>query len=296
MYVLAGAGHSPLRVYRSLHKKKARRSFGRLWNASSRANEWLAARYSFPPMYLTLEPIMPELISSPLRTRSPSCFPLHTARVQQQYDRWARVYDLIWQRYTDQTLAVLEAAAQIAPGEHVLDVGCGTGAFEARLVDMPVVGTPLAKPGRTGAGATLVGVDVSPKMLARARYKLRRAPNVVFHEGDAHALPFPDAHFDVVVSASTFHYHERPQVVLAEMRRVIRPGGRVVILDWCRDYATCRLMDMVLRRVDSAYRACYTQAELHTFLQEVGLSVRWSQQQRVGAVWGLMVVEAVPRL
>lgn len=203
----------------------------------------------------------------------------YTRRVQRQYDRWAGVYDWLWQRYTDRTLSVLEAAVRVRPGERVLDVGCGTGAFEARQAD---------------TGATLVGVDVSTQMLAHARRKLRGAPNVAFCQAEACSLPFPDARFDGVVNASAFHYFDDPHAALREMRRVLTPGGRVVLLDWCRDYLTCRLCDVVLKRLDPAYQTCYTQAELHGLLRAAGFAICQGRRFRVGLAWGMMVAEATP--
>lgn len=205
----------------------------------------------------------------------------HAQRVRCQYDWHAGVYDRLWQHYTEQSLSVLASVVRVQPGERMLDVGCGTGAFEARLV-------------AAGNRARLMGVDVSPQMLARARRKVHGAPNVAFIQADAHALPFSDGHFDAVVSASAFHYFEEPVVALQGMLRVLKPGGRLCLLDWCRNALACRLCDALLQRIDPAHRASYTQDELHGLLREAGFSVRQSRRFRIGLVWGMMVVEAAP--
>ena len=134
----------------------------------------------------------------------------------------------------------------------MLNVGCGTGGFEARVL----AGRPEQ---------SLTGVDLSEKMLAAAREKTHRAPNARFVQADAHDLPFADASFDAVVSASTLHYLAAPAATLGEMRRVVRPGGRVAVLDWCRDFRAMRWMDALLRRVDPAHRCVFTTAELRAF-------------------------------
>ncbi len=200
--------------------------------------------------------------------------------IARQYDGWAAVYDWIWRGYVDRTLGVLEAWAALRPGERVLDVGCGTGAFEARAV-------------ASGASNEMVGVDLSARMLARAREKLAGHPQVAFRRADAHALPFDDGRFDVVVSASAFHYFADPARALAEIGRVLRPGGRLVVLDWCRDFWTCRLLDRVLAVVDPAYRRCLTLAEMQALVAGAPLVVRRAERLRVGWFWGMMAIEAL---
>lgn len=201
--------------------------------------------------------------------------------VARQYDRWASVYDWLWRKYVDRTLAVLQTWTALQPGERVLDVGCGTGAFEQRLI-------------AAGADNEIVGVDLSVKMLERARTKLAAHPHVAFQQADAHDLPFADDRFDVVVSASTFHYFDDPERALSEMGRVLCPGGRLVVLDWCRDFWTCRVMDRVLGVIDPAHRRCFTLGEMRAFIAETSLTLCQAERFRVSWFWwGMMIIEAV---
>lgn len=202
--------------------------------------------------------------------------------VAAQYDVWARVYDVLWRRYTENTLPVLQAAAAVRSDERVLDLACGTGAL-ARRLDGSV------------PDLRLVGVDLSASMIDRARRKMGGRPGIRFVEADAHDLPFSRAAFDVVLCANTFHYFSHPGTVLSEARRVLRPGGRLVLLDWCRDFWTCRAMDAVLRRVDPAHHECYTLDDLRGRLRTAGFDVRWDLRYRFDLIWGMMVVEARPR-
>jgi ubiquinone/menaquinone biosynthesis C-methylase UbiE len=207
--------------------------------------------------------------------------PRQDATVASQYDRWARVYDVLWRRYTEKTLPVLQRAAAVRSGERVLDLACGTGTLAARL-DGSV------------PDLRLVGVDLSPAMVERARQKLGTRPGLRVERADAHDLPFDGASFDAVLCANTFHYFSAPATVLAEARRVLHPGGRLVLLDWCRDFWTCRVMDAVLRRVDPAHHDCYTLDELRALLRGAGLEARWAFRYRFDLIWGMMVVEAHP--
>jgi len=95
-------------------------------------------------------------------------------------------------------------------GATILDVGCGTG----------IAAAPFAN-----NGFPVTGIDPSEAMLAQASQRL---PNATFTKGEAEALPFPNERFDVVISAQTFHWVDRPRA-LAEAYRVLRRGGMIAI-------------------------------------------------------------------
>ena len=105
----------------------------------------------------------------------------------------------------------------LPPGLRWLDVGCGSGAFTALLAER-------------AAPAELHDLDRAPAMLAHARDRLRE--NVQLHEGDATALPFPAARFDVAVMPLVIVFIDDPDRAVAEMRRVVRPGGMVATYIW----------------------------------------------------------------
>lgn len=199
--------------------------------------------------------------------------------VRQQYDHLAQIYDRRWSYYLSQTLRFLKAWAAIPADARVLDVACGTGEFERLLLE--------EQPQQA-----IVGVDISESMLAVARQKLVTYPNVHFKSGSAAALPFPDASFDWVITANAFHYFDDPVRALAEMRRVLKPQGSLVILDWCKDFWVCRLCDVLLSWFDRGHQHCYTQQELHNFLAIARLPIQASTRFRLGLVWGLMAVKA----
>lgn len=102
------------------------------------------------------------------------------------------------------------------PGERVLDLAAGTGASSAAIA-------------RTGA--EVVALDFSAGMIAEGR---RRHPELEFVEGDAGSLPFADSGFDAVTISFGLRNMERPQAALAEMLRVLRPGGRIVVCEFSR--------------------------------------------------------------
>jgi ubiquinone/menaquinone biosynthesis C-methylase UbiE len=139
-----------------------------------------------------------------------------------------RVLDAVRKRFGETAAAVAEAQDRRASAtqeqvarlltvtgeERALDVGTGAGALALALA-------PLVR--------EVVGVDVVPELLAEAR---KRAPaNAEFVEADAEELPYPPGSFDVVSTARTLHHVPRPELVVAEMNRVLRPGGTMLVVD-----------------------------------------------------------------
>ena len=117
--------------------------------------------------------------------------------------------------------AVLDAL-RLEPGERVLDIGTGPGFLAYEMAD-PV--------GFTGE---VIGIDTSDPMLRLARIRCAEKPRVRFEPGDASRLPAPDAHFDAAVSVQVYEYIPEVEIALAELYRVLRPGGRGAIIstDW----------------------------------------------------------------
>jgi ubiquinone/menaquinone biosynthesis C-methylase UbiE len=138
------------------------------------------------------------------------------------YDRWTKIMTL------GQAPAIRRKTADLAgikAGDKVLDVGCGTG-------DLTIV----AK-GRAGSAGEVVGIDASPEMVAAARQKVAgRKIDIQFQLGLIEALPFPDRSFDVVLSSLMMHHlpEDLKERGLVEIFRVLRPGGRLLVVDFKR--------------------------------------------------------------
>lgn len=197
--------------------------------------------------------------------------------VKDYYDRIAGRYDQRWKLYVEGTLVRLKNLMMLTGSERVLDVACGTGELEIKLLgDNP--------------GQEIVGIDISDKMLEVAGNKLRTFSGVRFVRSLASQLPFADGSFDVVVTANAYHYFNNPGRAASEMTRVVRPGGRVVIMDWCRDYLACRVFDVALSRVDKSHKECFSLSECRRLMEGAGLKVEQERRFRLRVFWGLMVV------
>ena len=135
-----------------------------------------------------------------------------------QYEHGAATgYDRAVGNLTRQLVPTLLKAAQLEPGLRVLDVGSGTGIAAEGAAAI------------VGASGQIMATDISPAMLEQARQRLGNLANFAFSVEDAQAMSFPDASFDRVICNMAVMYFRDPARGLAEMRRVLRPGGRVAI-------------------------------------------------------------------
>lgn len=193
--------------------------------------------------------------------------------VLREYAGLASEYDRRWAFYVSATVRETLRRAKLDEVTSVLDVACGTGAILAALRERQT-------------GLSLAGVDASREMLAVAREKL--GSTVDLREGFAERLPLSDHTFDLVVSANSFHYFRQPELALREMHRVLRPGGRLVITDWCDDFWTCRACSLWLRWTRREHHELYRSHECRRLLEAAGFRPLAIERYKVSWLWGLM--------
>ncbi len=138
-------------------------------------------------------------------------------------------------KYTMPSAREFMGRLRLRPGDHVLDVACGTG-------NLAVIAAR--------AGCTTAGVDIATNLISQARMRARQDGLAIeYSEGDAEALPYPDASFDLVVSMYGVMFTPRPEVVTSELLRVTRPGGRIALANWTPGGFIGKLFDVFKRHV-----------------------------------------------
>ena len=136
--------------------------------------------------------------------------------VRQRFAATAEVQAAAAAGEADALVAELERFADLRGDERALDAGTGPGTLALALARLV---------------REVVAVDVVAEQLEQARRLAAGVPNLTVLEGDARALPFGPGEFDLTATLRTLHHVQRPELVVAELVRVTRPGGRVLVID-----------------------------------------------------------------
>ena len=193
-------------------------------------------------------------------------------RARRQFDSWAHSYDrsivqhfLFQPAYRMFMEELYGWRASDTRQFDLLDIGCGTGTWIAMVA-------ATALPGRR-----LIGLDYSTAMCAVANQKAREiadAGRPRFVNGDSEHLPFRDESFDVVTCSNSFHHYPHQDAAVREMQRILRPGGRLMIIDGFRDNVVgWVLFDVFITRGESSPQAKVFHApwsQMRKFFQDAG--------------------------
>lgn len=187
---------------------------------------------------------------------------LTKAAVQAQFGRQAPRYARSDSHASDRDLELLVEHLDLTPGDWVLDIATGTGF------------TALALAARA---SQVVGLDLTAAMLAEAR-RLSPASGIAWIAGDAESLPFVDAVFDAVTVRRAPHHFPHLRQALGEMRRVVRPGGRIGIVDQVppEDEAGRGLMERLEKLRDPSHVEALTTTRWRALLAEMGIEISFT--------------------
>lgn len=191
-----------------------------------------------------------------------------------RYADYAPVYDRRFANYSRQTLAMAVDGIPEREVERLIDVACGTG----------LLGEMLR---RERPGLSMLGVDISPDMVEVARHRFTDEP-YQWAVGQAESLPADDNSFDVLTCNNAFHLVERPMDGLIEFKRVLKPGGRLVLVDWCREYLTMYALHRWLRMVGKHRREVRTVREQTDLIRAAGFEIDSAERFKASWFWGLM--------
>jgi ubiquinone/menaquinone biosynthesis C-methylase UbiE len=143
--------------------------------------------------------------------------------------------------------------------QHLLDLGCGTGwavLYAATLLN---------------DHGEFDGIDISSRMIEKAVANSSSYRNVHFYQTSAEQLPFEKDYFDFVICSNSFHHYFNPDKVLGEVCRVLKPKGRVNILDPSGDGFWAKMVDKMVRKIEPEHVKLYSTQEYKTMLSTAGL-------------------------
>lgn len=193
------------------------------------------------------------------------------------FRRMAPVYD--WVEFVAAPIRTGVANVPLPRGSKILDMACGTGAQSIAFAKK---------------GFSVVGVDLSPHMLTRAKKKIRSGYDVSFICNDASKIDFPDSHFDA--SSISFGLHDMPEqiglAILQEMKRATKPNGKIIIVDYHvpKNRLSALIGKGIAKTWESKYYDDFLKVGVENYLQKTGLAIE-NRTLRLGGNVQIIVCE-----
>lgn len=147
----------------------------------------------------------------------------------------------------------------IQPGVHFLDIGCGTGWAVGQAANLV-----------NGKGL-FYGVDLSPKMIEKAKSNFSGKDNFRFVQANSESIPLDSDFFDIIICTNSFHHYLHPDKALKEMYRLLKNGGKLFILDPTADTWIAKLADRVIKTFEPEHVKMYSTKEFQQLFEQAGL-------------------------
>lgn len=180
---------------------------------------------------------------------------------QKKWDRWAVSYDgnnPVY-KHLRKMQSRLVASLDIQESINFLDIGCGTGfavGEAARLANYK---------GR------FYGIDLSAKMIEKAKINFNGRDNFHFLQADASSIPLDDDFFDIIICTNSFHHYRYPDESLKEMKRLLKKGGKLYILDITADNRILKIIDRLVKVIEPSHVKFYSTKEYRQMFERTGL-------------------------
>lgn len=180
---------------------------------------------------------------------------------EEKWDRWAEAFDGDSWRYRYLRRAQNRVISLLGAKEGIsfLDFGCGTGWAIGQVADL------------VNNNGVFFGVDLSPKMIEKAKENFGERTNFFFKTANAELIPIESVSFDTVICTNSFHHYLDPDKALIEMTRVLKKGGRLYLLDPTADNWIIKAADRIIRIFEPAHVKIYSTKEFQRMFAGAGL-------------------------
>ncbi len=185
----------------------------------------------------------------------------HLQLNQAKWDKWSESMDGKGFRYDYLRKAQKSLISMLDIKENIkfLDIGCGTGW---------AIGQAAKSADNKGS---FYGVDLSPKMIEKAKENFRDRNNFYFIVANSESIPIDDNLFDIIICTNSFHHYLNPGKALKEMRRLLKIGGKLYILDPTADFWYIKAADKLIKLLEPGHVKIYSTKEFKSMIIESGL-------------------------
>jgi ubiquinone/menaquinone biosynthesis C-methylase UbiE len=203
----------------------------------------------------------------------------HVQMNEAMWDKWAEADTLDNNGQLSRILRADQSKVisllNIHPNVHFLDIGCGTGwavGQVAKLIDEK---------------GLFYGVDLSPKMIEKAKSNFSGKHNFRFLQANSESIPLEDNLFDIIICTNSFHHYLRPDKALKEMHRLLKSGGKLYLLDPVADLWIVKFFDVFKKVAEPEHVKVYSTKEFQQLFKQAGLkyssaATNWRQGIHIG--------------
>lgn len=187
---------------------------------------------------------------------------------EEKWDRWAKIADGNGLRFRLLRKAQGSLISMIDIHENLafLDIGCGTGW---------AVGQVAKEVENKGS---FFGVDLSQGMIDKARMNFKGYDNFHFIRSNSESVPLGSDLFDIIICTNSFHHYLHPDRAMNEICRLLKPGGKIYILDPTADFPLIRFIDRFIKFFEPQHVKLYSSGEFKTFMLNAGLKYSGSEE------------------
>jgi ubiquinone/menaquinone biosynthesis C-methylase UbiE len=195
----------------------------------------------------------------------------HNRLNEKMWDRWASSIDSNGWRYEylRDAQRKLISILDIKEGFNFLDVGCGTGWAVGEIAKL------------VSNNGSFYGVDLSPKMIEKAKDKFSDRTNFQFLIANAESIPLNNNFFDVVICTNSFHHYLNPDKALNEMYRLLKKGGKIYILDPTADKWMIKVADKIIKLFEPEHVKLYSTTEFQRLFENA--KVKYINSKKIKA-------------
>jgi ubiquinone/menaquinone biosynthesis C-methylase UbiE len=186
----------------------------------------------------------------------------HTEANRKKWDRWSETYDGNGRMfdYLRKAQMSLLGLADIKENLNILDIGCGTGWALGQAAKI------------VGNKGSFYGVDLSSGMIEKARKNFSDHANFHFLIANSESIPLDDNFFDIIICTNSFHHYLHPDKAMKEIYRLLKPCGKIYILDPTADNLAIKIADKLIRILESAHVKIYSTIEFKEMMTNAGIA------------------------